>query len=175
MDNTVIVAIFGFIASIVASQVAANMQMKRWKEAERQRTENEGNKAGAEATKSYADAAGKMAELSDKLSQELMELSGRLSELEKDNRLKGKEIASLLTEKESWTAERGEMKNKIADQEDRIIDMAKSIGTWQLHHHEMKRELEDVRKWAEELVSQVIYLGGTPKKLERSTRNGVTI
>lgn len=186
MDSVIVVAIIGCASTVLGSGIAgwlgARTQLTKWRDAEQKRTEREGDKAGAEATKSYAEASRSMADLANNMTGELTEMASRLADtntrlakVEDDNRAKGQQIAVLLTEKEEFTRIRNDLEKKILEQEDRIISLAQTVGTWQMNHHRLQMEFDDMRIWAEELVNQVLALGGTPAKFKRSANPGVIV
>jgi chromosome segregation ATPase len=179
MDSVIWTAIIGSTATIggagLVAWQAAKTQIKRWQEAEKKLAQSQATESDANATKSFAEAANDMAKMANGLTEELTKIYARLASVEDDNRQKGDRIAELLQEQEKNSRERLEQAQKIVDQENRIIDLASRVGTWQGNYQRLESELKDVREWAQSLVQQVLDLGGVPKKYVRRDQPGVIV
>lgn len=182
ITELIIVALITAAGSIFVSFITSGLQLFKWKNGEKKKTEGDINKASAESALALTEAANKLIE----------PLNERIEVLEKELDLfKNKNVSlenEIASQEGRWNKKVSELeisRKKIKELTDqfnlREKEWLEKIDTldkqWnekfeslRLEYSEIQKELVIFKNWAERLVHQVYSLGAEPVPMILDTR-----
>ena len=176
MDNVIWVAVIASFSTLVASGIAAwtamRVQIKRFEEAEKDRTQNESKKNNADAATAALEAAASAATLNEKLAERINEMSDRhdqailelAGKLESQRKTSDAERTAMLGDINHLNGENASLRDEL---ERRKLETERR----NLEFQEVINELNAWRTRYDNIITRIGQLAEEVKRLEKRARS----